>query len=269
MIFTSQYTAAQIDAGIALANSAYQKPQSGIPASDLANDVIPGDFGSSGTNHAHGLVPDPGATQGDTKFLREDGSWAVPAGSFTQEQADWNQSDNTAVDYIKNKPTIPNLSLVVSKSASIEIAESLGATDNNVFLSSISVNNHTITANLKDIYELPYVASKEDKMTVVTKSSGTSLTASVGNYYSFTYNVGTLTITLPTPTGSNVQSVRFFLAAGASPNVTFNSSDNTIYYNNGFAINASTTYEITALWNGGAWVINAVKYDVPQIIISI
>lgn len=28
-------------------------------------------------------------------------------GSFTQEQADWNQSDNTKVDYIKNKPTIP------------------------------------------------------------------------------------------------------------------------------------------------------------------
>ena len=28
-------------------------------------------------------------------------------GSFTQEQADWNQSDDTKVDYIKNKPTIP------------------------------------------------------------------------------------------------------------------------------------------------------------------
>lgn len=30
-------------------------------------------------------------------------------GSFTQEQADWNQSDNTKVDYIKNKPTIPTV----------------------------------------------------------------------------------------------------------------------------------------------------------------
>lgn len=28
-------------------------------------------------------------------------------GTFTQEQADWNQNDSTAVDFIKNKPTIP------------------------------------------------------------------------------------------------------------------------------------------------------------------
>lgn len=34
----------------------------------------------SGTGHKGGLVPDPGATAGTTKFLREDGTWAVPAG---------------------------------------------------------------------------------------------------------------------------------------------------------------------------------------------
>ena len=36
----------------------------------------------------------------------------IPAGgggSFTQEQADWSQSDDTKVDYIKNKPTIPTV----------------------------------------------------------------------------------------------------------------------------------------------------------------
>ena len=32
----------------------------------------------------------------------------------TQQQADWNQSDSTAVDYIKNKPTIPDTSDFVS-----------------------------------------------------------------------------------------------------------------------------------------------------------
>ena len=36
------------------------------------------DFVGSGTNHAHGLVPDPGATAGTTKYLREDGTWEVP-----------------------------------------------------------------------------------------------------------------------------------------------------------------------------------------------
>ncbi len=35
-------------------------------------------FGPSGTSHAAGVVPDPGATAGATRYLREDGSWNVP-----------------------------------------------------------------------------------------------------------------------------------------------------------------------------------------------
>lgn len=37
-------------------------------------------FGASGSNHSTGLVPDPGATAGSTKYLREDGTWAEPSG---------------------------------------------------------------------------------------------------------------------------------------------------------------------------------------------
>jgi trimeric autotransporter adhesin len=36
-------------------------------------------FGPSGTSHAPGAVPDPGATAGATRYLREDGTWVVPA----------------------------------------------------------------------------------------------------------------------------------------------------------------------------------------------
>jgi hypothetical protein len=35
-------------------------------------------MGASGTNHSAGLVPDPGATAGTSKFLREDGTWQNP-----------------------------------------------------------------------------------------------------------------------------------------------------------------------------------------------
>jgi hypothetical protein len=35
-------------------------------------------FGPSGSIHAPGVVPDPGATAGSTRFLREDGSWTAP-----------------------------------------------------------------------------------------------------------------------------------------------------------------------------------------------
>ncbi len=38
-------------------------------------------FGISGSGHARGAVPDPGATAGSTRYLREDGTWAVPAGT--------------------------------------------------------------------------------------------------------------------------------------------------------------------------------------------
>ena len=35
-------------------------------------------FGISGSGHAPGAVPDPGATAGTTRYLREDGTWSVP-----------------------------------------------------------------------------------------------------------------------------------------------------------------------------------------------
>jgi hypothetical protein len=40
-------------------------------------------FVASGASHAPGAVPDPGASAGSTHFLREDGTWAAPAGAFT------------------------------------------------------------------------------------------------------------------------------------------------------------------------------------------
>lgn len=43
-------------------------------------------FGASGAGHGIGLVPDPGATAGATRFLREDGAWvAVAAADLTVE----------------------------------------------------------------------------------------------------------------------------------------------------------------------------------------
>lgn len=38
------------------------------------------EFQPSGPNHYKGLVPDPGAAAGNTKYLREDGIWAEPSG---------------------------------------------------------------------------------------------------------------------------------------------------------------------------------------------
>jgi hypothetical protein len=42
---------------------------------------LPATMVASGASHAGGLVPDPGASAGTSKFLREDGTWQMPAGS--------------------------------------------------------------------------------------------------------------------------------------------------------------------------------------------
>jgi hypothetical protein len=44
-------------------------------------------FGASGASHAPGIVPDPGATAGSTRFLREDGSWTAPSGGSSTNVA--------------------------------------------------------------------------------------------------------------------------------------------------------------------------------------
>lgn len=47
-------------------------------------------FVGSGASHAGGLVPDPGATAGTTRFLREDATFAVPpAGASTSSPNEW------------------------------------------------------------------------------------------------------------------------------------------------------------------------------------
>lgn len=44
-------------------------------------------FGASGTTHSPGAVPDPGATAGTARYLREDGTWSVPSGSTGSGQS--------------------------------------------------------------------------------------------------------------------------------------------------------------------------------------
>lgn len=60
-------------------------------------------------------------------------------GSFTQEQADWNQSDDTKVDYIKNKPTIPAAQVNADWNAESGVAQILNKP------TIPTVNNATLT----------------------------------------------------------------------------------------------------------------------------
>lgn len=66
------------------ANTVFAGPTTGGAAAPAFRAVVAADlpvFVASGASHAVGAVPDPGASAGTTKFLREDATFAVPPGT--------------------------------------------------------------------------------------------------------------------------------------------------------------------------------------------
>jgi len=59
----------------------------GLPLSTGVTGTLAGAnmavMGASGASHAPGAVPDPGASAGSSRFLREDGTWSAPSGAGT------------------------------------------------------------------------------------------------------------------------------------------------------------------------------------------
>lgn len=95
---------------------------------------------------------------------------------------------------------------------------------------------------------------KESRMTIQNVASGTStLSAEVGKYYVLN-NVNTLDITLPVPNDGYVHNIVFYIIAGAAPQITITSTA-TIKYQEDYIIDANNIYEVSALYNGVAWVI--------------
>ena len=83
--------------------------------------AMPGAFVASGTGHAAGFVPDPGASAGSTKFLREDSTWAVPSGGggsvptfVTRETPSGTQNGSNTSFTIANAPTSGSEELFVN-----------------------------------------------------------------------------------------------------------------------------------------------------------
>lgn len=95
----------------------------------------------------------------------------------------------------------------------------------------------------------------------------TTLTCEVGVYYRLDVAVETLAVTLPAITDlTTVRTVVIYLTAGTTPAVTIAAADSKdVYYQDGFEIEASETYEINALFNGSAWIVAAVKIVVPEV----
>lgn len=65
---------------------------------ELIQKQLPTEMSASGTNHKGGLVPDPGATAGTSKFLREDGTWQLPPNTTYESKAA--ASEGTALSLV-------------------------------------------------------------------------------------------------------------------------------------------------------------------------
>ena len=96
----------------------------------------------------------------------------------------------------------------------------------------------------------------------------TTLTCEAGKYYRIDVDVDTLAVTLPAMTDlTTVRTVVIYLTAGTTPAVTISStapsggSAPDVLYQDGFEIEAGSTYEINALFNGAAWIVASVKIN--------
>lgn len=111
---------------------------------------------------------------------------------------------------------------------------------------------------IKDIDARESLTGKQDAMEI-SSASGASLTAEVNKYYKFASSVGTLAITLPTPSDTtHLSNIIFSFTTSSSPAITI-SSASTIQYQYGYQIDGSSTYEVNALFNGTCWIITALK----------
>lgn len=115
------------------------------------------------------------------------------------------------------------------------------------------------------------ISGKEDITTIVAPVNTTNatlpitaLTCEVDKYYRIDVAVDTLTITLPAISDlTTVKTIVIYLTGGTTPAITISSSDSKdVYYQDGFEIEAGSTYEINALFNGNAWIVASVKINV-------
>lgn len=183
---------------------------------------------------------------GDNITIKDDVISATGGGgSVEQQQTDWDQTDESAIDYIKNKP---NLSLVAISGLYNDLRNKPIIPTVPTDVSAFNNDAQYLTENDID--------NKQDEMPIVQISSGiTSINAAVNTYYKVEDAVNDMAITLPEPTDTTkVAIVIIHLLAGTTPNVVIGSTA-VIDYSASYDISAGNEYEINCLFNGDKWVV--------------
>lgn len=183
---------------------------------------------------------------GDNITIKDDVISATGGGgSVEQQQTDWNQTDESAVDYIKNKPF---LSLVAISGLYNDLR-------NKPIIPTVPTNVSAFNNDAQYLTEND-IDNKQDEIPIVQIASGiTSINAAVNTYYKVEDAVNDMAITLPEPTDTTkVAMVVIHLLAGTTPNVVIGSTA-TIDYSAAYDISAGNEYEINCLYNGDKWIV--------------
>ena len=145
------------------------------------------------------------------------GNITIQGGSGSQVQSDWNQSDNTAVDYIKNKPTIP-----------------------------VIPSNLAYTSNDNGEGIIP-----SDGIRAVTVTSAATMTISPDVVTVIDGAVGTAAITLQVPQDNLAHVWDILMTTDSTVAITFAMSNSaTILTPSGFSVGASKAVEISVIGVG-------------------
>lgn len=98
-----------------------------------------------------------GYTDNKISSINNSAIYSSGGGSFTQEQSDWAEDDNTQVDYIKNKPT----QVVLEAISPLYITDETSASKIGIYSSAFP----NMSSYATKVYVNSSVSSKQDKLT--------------------------------------------------------------------------------------------------------
>lgn len=221
----------------------------GATAGDLAGLDSDGNLTDSGKSPSDFATAAQGG-KADTAVQPSDLATVATSGSYNdllnkptipaaQVQSDWNEADNTKVDYIKNKPTIPNVSGKADKV--------VGATSGDV--ATLDSNGNLTDSGL----------SVFDFFVMVEDASTPPASMAPNNVYKYgTLNGDTTFPPLATPTEPDIANVYCwtFTTPATAPTITWPSAITSWAGGTAPTINAGKSYEVSVM-DGLATIIEA------------